>query len=220
MTRLDPTRRLFLAGLTGLGAFTSGCSKIWMGDKKDDPKTDPGKPTPAPSLTAGEKTFLYAIEVQRPGGPQLVKEDYSFRSGDGFRLRLKPGFNAYVYVLNRGNREKGFKLLFPSLLVRARNPIASGGEAVIPDDPQKWMRMDEVAGEENFILVASMSPLPDLEDPQRTSANEVDQTLTSIEREYRPQSSRRFEDGDWVKVLAADGGKDIAMVLRIPLRHT
>lgn len=219
MTRFNPDRRLFLAGLAGLGAFAAGCSKIRTVDRKDG-KDDPSKPTPAPLRTTEEKTFLYAIELQRPGAPQLVKEDHSFRSGDGFRVRLKPGFSAYVYVLNRGNRENRYKLLFPSSMVRARNPIASGAEAVIPDDPQKWMRMDQVAGEENFILVASMVPLPDMEDPQRLGVDQVDQTLAGIEREYRPQSSRRFEDGDWVKVLAADGGKDIALVLRIPLRHT
>jgi len=201
-----------------LGAFAAGCTRIFPG-KRDDEKADT-KPTPAPLQPAGEKTFSYAIELQRSGAPQLVKEDYGFHSGDGFRVRFKPGFSSYIYVLNRGNREKSYKLLFPSALVRARNPIASGNEAMIPDDPQKWMRMDEVAGEENFILVASMAPLPDLEDPQRLSVDQVDQALAGIERQYRPQSSRRFADQDWVKVLAADGGKDIALVLRIPLRHS
>ena len=222
LLEVAPVSFLLALVMMAVAAITAGCrdesrpptvgptKRLSEGASKTDAKTQI-KPV-------GEKELAYSIELQQSGSSQRVRESHPFRSHDGFRLLIRPGFPAYLYLLNRGARGSRFRLLFPSEAVTLRNPLPAGQQATVPNDP-KWMRMDQNPGEENFIIVASTIALPELNRSPYFDRDHLEGTLADIERRYRPQSSRRFEDGDWVKIFAADGGKDIALVLRIPLKH-
>lgn len=224
MSANEPSRRLLL--VLGVGGLATGCR-----NGSSPPTVGPTKPLsenasakkdiPVSAIKpTGEKEFAYTIELQQPGGSKRVRENYLFRSGDGFRVLFKPGFTTYIYLFNRGPRGGRFQRLFPSKFVKLSNPVRSGEDAAIPDDPKIWMRLDQHAGEENFIIVASTIALPELEGSPSIAPDRPEYALANTQRRYAPQSSRRFEDGDWVKIFAADGGKDVALILRVPLKHT
>ena len=72
-----------------------------------------------------------------------------------------------------------------------------------------------------MAMRVSTVALPDLDTGGNSiPRDQLEGILAGIERQYKPQSSRRFQDADWTKVFAADGGKDIAMVIRLPLKHS
>lgn len=215
-------RALLMIGSSVLAGCRNDSGAPTVGPTKPLPTTQPkaGVKDASTLKTVGEKEFAYAMELQEPNGSRRVREDHTFRSRDGFRIWFKAGFPAHVYLLNRGQRESRFRLLFPSPAVSLRNPLRSGEEVVIPNDPKTWMRMDRNSGEENFVIVAATIALVELEKSRGMGRDEVEGILADIQRRYGTQTSRRFEDGDWVKIFAADGGKEMALVLRIPLKHT
>src|SRR3981081_2819739 len=84
----------------------AGCKLIGSKSDKED------KDAKAQPVDRSEELQIaYAIEVEADSKPKRVKEDETFRSGDGFRFIFKPDFKAYVYVLNRGPHEKAYEIL-------------------------------------------------------------------------------------------------------------
>jgi hypothetical protein len=191
----------------------AGCKLISKTEKADkDAKAQPVD-------RSEELQIAYAIEVETDGKPKRVREDETFRSGDGFRFIFKPDFKAYVYVLNRGPHEKAYQILFPNSKISIDNPIEPKKEVAIPGG-ETWLRMDNRKGDEDLVLIASNVQLPDFNTTEKTIDRDTfDERIAHVERRYRPKSSRRFGDGDWVKVFAAGAKQDVAMVLRVPLRH-
>jgi hypothetical protein len=177
-------------------------------------------PPPAKIAAANEKQVAYAIELKGDGAPMRVREDHDFHSGDRFRFVIKPGFSAYVYMLNRGTGESKYSILFPLSREVSQNPIRPDAEQPVPGDSASWMKMNSSPGEEDFVLIVSMVPLPAFTDKSTLSVDDCERALASVDRQYHPASSRRFEDGDWVKLFGADPGHDLAMILRIPLKHS
>jgi hypothetical protein len=202
-------RRYLLGGLLGVLGYT-GCRQDREGESAAPQVVD----------KSGEAEIAYAIEFQRGGEALHVNEDWQFHSGDRFRLLFRPAFGAYIYVVNRGPRQDAYQVLYPSEKISAQNPIPSGKEVKLPDSDTTWLHMDNEQGDENLILVASTVPLPEFDGlPPSVARDEFESRLASVERKHRPSSSRRFEDKDWVKLFAARGKEDLAIVLRLPLLH-
>jgi len=173
----------------------------------------------APGLhSANERAISYMIERQDGDKAKPVPEDFQFQSGDRFRLRFRPGFPAYIYIANRGADQSSYSILFPQSSNGDHNPLKTGAEVTLPGH-QDWLRFDSTPGNENFVVVASTVPLSALDEAGTKIPRDTFEThLTEIEREYRPQSSRRFQDGDWMKFFAAREG-DLALVVRLGLQH-
>lgn len=168
------------------------------------------KSAPAPVDTSAEREVAYAIEIDQSRGPVRVGEDWRFHSGDRCRILFRPGFDAYVYVVNRGPRQMAYQMLFPSDRIAARNPIPAGSEVRVPGAETAWLHMDEDAGDENLILIASTAPFAEFDGMAgEVGREDFEAKLAKVERKRRPASSRRFEDKDWVKLFAARGKEEI-----------
>ena len=201
----------FGALLTGLLLCAAGC-------RKDDAPSSASAAAHAPVLDLSkERDIAYMIERDDHGKPVATPEDFRFKSGDRFRLRFRPGFAAYIYVVDRGNHEGTYHVLFPTSADRGRNPLAKGTAAVVPGEAE-WLKMDQTAGDEYLQLIASTVELPELATGTEIGRDQFDAQMAEIERRYQPTSSRRFRDGDWTKFFAARDG-DLALVVRMALRH-
>jgi hypothetical protein len=201
----------------------SGCKSkpTQVGDTRKGTAPPAGStPPPAKLGATNEKQVTYAIELKGDGVPMRVREDHDFRSGDRFRFIIKPGFSAYVYMLNRGTGESKYTILFPLSKEVSQNPIRPDTEQPVPGDSASWMKMNSSPGEEDFVLIVSMVPLPEFTEKATLSVDDCERALAMVDRQYHPASSRRFEDGDSVRLFAADPGHDLAMILRIPLKHS
>jgi hypothetical protein len=218
-------RRWFLWEIIGTTALTTACSRKDRGpvtvSRKSTDDSAAGKGLHSPTLATGQKEFAYAIEIEKGGGTQRVRENFPFHSGSRFRLLLKPDFPGYLYLFNSGFTEQGYKLLFPSSRMHMSNPIPGGVQAQIPDSPTAWMKFDNKPGEEHFVIVFSTIALRELETGSTSVPRDrLNSLLANIERQDAPESSRKQEDGKWVKILAAQsGGRDVAMIVRLPLKH-
>lgn len=204
---------VFLAA-AALALSTGGCGRDQVAEKTTVP--------PAPERPA-ESAIAYAIQIQGSNeaatDPAFVGEDRKFASGDRLRFVFRPEFDAHLYLVNRGPRQSVYQVLFPSERIALHNPIPSGQKLSIPD-ASGWLRLDAEPGDENLILVASTAAIPEFDGLGPTvDRDDYESRLAQVERRSRPRSSRRFEDGDWVKLFAARGKENLAIVLRIPLLH-
>lgn len=220
MTIASSGRGIFCVLVLCLSLFWAGCSGTSSHPAVVDGKPGQTTPPPAKITPTGEKQFAYTIEVMGDNSTQRVREDYAFHGGDRFRFLIKPGFSAYVYMLDRGTGESKYTVLFPLSNELTENPIKPDVEQPVPGDATSWMAMNEKPGEEDFILIVSTVPLLDFTNKSSMSNDDCERAIATVERMYHPPSSRRFEDGDLVKFFAADPGHDIAMVLRLPLKHS
>ena len=71
-----------------------------------------------------------------------------------------------------------------------------------------------------MVLVVATAPLAELDvwdDDLEAAAFE--QQLGALEQAYRPLGFRRDRVGERVELVAEQGDDEVAMVVRIPLRH-
>jgi hypothetical protein len=211
-------RRQFLTAVAQLVAVAgAGCSRA--NSKAAGKSAGEGSAVPPPERTS-EKQLDYCLELQQqPSEPLRIKETRTFRDGERFRFRFRPGFDAYIYMLNRGPGENTWSVLFPNAKIEVKNPIHPGHAVTVPGETE-WLRCDDRRGNEHLVLIAATSPLEEFAIASgRISKNDFEDRLASVERLYRPASSRRFEDDGWVKLFAAGPGTDLAIVLNLPLLH-
>lgn len=174
-------------------------------------------PAPAPGMEVLE--FSYGLELEDRDGPRPVTEDFPFRSGDRFRFTLEAKFPAYAYLFNRGAGEGSYTRLFPPDPSGGNPRRLPAGEVMAPPG-DAWYRMDTEAGVEQMVLVVATAPLAELDvwdDDLEAAAFE--QQLGALEQAYRPLGFRRDRVGERVELVAEQGDDEVAMVVRIPLRH-
>jgi hypothetical protein len=190
-----------------------GCSRVKESDKRDS--------SPAPrerSDAAAELQLDYRILLDDNGEAKRVTEKYHFHGGDRFRIELRPAFSADVYMVNRGPRQANYSFLFPTRKISLENPLPEKQAVTLPGGSE-WYVLDNRPGIENVVLIASTMPLVEFNTPEQTiPRDECEDRIALLERDYRPASSRRFEDRDWTKLFAAKGERT-AILLRLPLDH-
>ena len=167
--------------------------------------------------TRGVVTFRYGLEVEDHDGPQLVDEDFEFRSGDRFRFVVGTESVLYAYLFNRGSGEGSYTQLYPE--TERADALPTDREVTVPQDG--WYRMDAVAGLERMVLVVATEPVDELEflDERALRADAFDERLGDLERTYRPERFRRRRVDGRVE-LVAEGLEDIMLVaVRVPLEH-
>lgn len=204
---------MLLAGLAPMGI---ACRRK-ASDSESGAK--PGKDDKVPPLLppkADEIDFSYAIELLN--GAKRVPANHPFKSGDTFRVVVRPAFGAHLYLFNRTSGEEIVYRLFPQAAIGVHNPLAENKEAAIPE--QKPFRFDQKAGTENFVIVVASLPLPDLDSISgEIGRQKFEQLIAGIQQQLRPQSMRQFQDGDWTKVIASPS-KQIAVIIQLPLKHS
>jgi serine/threonine protein kinase len=85
---------------------------------------------------------------------------------DAIGLRLRSDRDLYVYVLNEDDAGRT-RLLFPLPWLQLRNPLPAMLEHRLPgvvDGEERAWAMSERAAQERLVVVASASPLPELEE--------------------------------------------------------
>jgi len=210
-------RRQFLTALAATGLFNSACSKMTSNRAGNG---GPGEPVVPAAEKSDEKQIDYCIEVENAGNPTKVPETREFHSGERFRFRFRPGFESHIYLLNRGAGETSWTVLFPNARIDIKNPIQAGKTVTIPDEQTAWMRIDERKGNEHLVLIAATGPLQEFAvESNAVSRDDFEDRIATIERQYRPTSSRRFEDDGWVKLYAAGPSDKLAIVVNLPLLH-
>jgi hypothetical protein len=168
---------------------------------------------------AGEPELQVAYSLILDGNPtKRISEKYQFRSGDRFRVEIRPASRAFVYLLNRGTRQNECWLLYPNRNVEPGKALSAGQTITLPGG-QDWYTLDQNAGAENLVLIASAESLvefaaSDTPIPQE----ECERKIAALERERRPQSFKRVEDHDWVRLVGSGNDKAV-MVTRLPVAH-
>lgn len=164
-----------------------------------------------------EVKVSYALEVEDGGQAKRVGEDFRFRSGDRFRVLLRSRPATHVYLFHRGTGEEDHTVLFPSRGSSVINPIKEGTDVPVPD--RGWMEMDSEPGDESLLLVASTVPVSSLDFRDSTvPREELEGAVARVERQFQAEATARSKDGDW-SVFTATGGKELAAVVRLTLRH-
>ncbi len=118
------------------------------------------KPTPA-RKRRGRIGAMVKTELQRDGKAHMVPPSSTFRSGDRLRLHIRINRSGYLTVLNQGTRGD-LQLLYPKTVKDARTPITPTKDFTIPTTSGRWLKFDEVTGNERLIVMLSAQPIPDV----------------------------------------------------------
>jgi len=117
---------------------------------------------------ATERSLAYSLTVQkmRDGKPFQDQFESSgqeiFENGWKFRINLSSPQDGYLYLLNEGPASGDattYNVLFPEATTNGGSPRVTANQKL----QTAWMRFDDHQGTENFWLVWSASPVPELE---------------------------------------------------------
>lgn len=115
-----------------------------------------------------ERSLAYSLTVQkmRDGKPYQDQFESSgqeiFENGWKFRINLSSPQDGYLYLLNEGPSSGDattYNVLFPEATTNGGSPRVTANQKL----QTAWMRFDDHQGTENFWLVWSASPVPELE---------------------------------------------------------
>ena len=110
--------------------------------------------------------YFLTVQRMRDGQPYQTPfrshGEETFGSGDNFRLTVVTTVDAFVYVFREESpkeNETSFKLIFP------RQAMNNGSASLGADQSvdSEWMTFEGPAGVENFWIVWSTTPVPELE---------------------------------------------------------
>lgn len=90
-----------------------------------------------------------------------MKSESVLFSGDKFKLMFKPSKQCYVYIIFNGSGGE-ILLLHPEGLGSDHLP-SEGNRAVFIPSKRDWFTLDQKTGTETLYLLASLTPLADLE---------------------------------------------------------
>jgi len=220
------TRRQTCSSMAGM-LLLAGCDKIRSlipdRDKELIPVPDkgviPATEPPKAAVYVPELQLDYAVLLNEGSTPKRITDKYHFKSGDKFRFEFRSAFAAYVYLLDRGARDKEYSFLYPNKRISQGNPLTINQVVTLPGG-QEWYTLDNQPGIENMVLLAAAKPLPDFENSDRPiPRDEFEEKVAILERDHRPASSRRFEDRDWVRLFATQEDSPV-IILRLPIDHT
>lgn len=163
---------------------------------------------------------LVVDDERAEGGARAVASDHRFRSGDKFRLALRPGFEAHAYLYHRATGDRSYTRLFPQSRITVRNPLPADEETRLPDGDGRW-NLDTKVGIEHLVLVVSGEPwdVEAVDSRGRISLDALDRQLAELEMTRRPGSYSAAKEDSWTKLFFDGEEPDAAIVARIPMRH-
>ena len=152
-----------MAVLLAAGMLLSGCRQppkdIGAAETSWKPKF-----LPPDAVAVGELPPLalrYEFISPTPLGNLRIADGGTVRSGGKFKIRIQPNSDCYLYVLLYDSLGKT-EILFPNAETRMSNAARGGVTYSIPES-DNWYWFDNNPGRETFYLVASYTPLTDLD---------------------------------------------------------
>ena len=137
-----------------------------------------------PLAEAEQLRFQWALGTISDGGsiPVAVSQDTSLQSGDRLKAMVRPLSAGYIYLIHQDPSG-----VFASLIT-ARNDSA----AHFAPSEDAWFELDAVTGEERFYILASETPLSDLEalleahtaNPSAESASQVAANIRALRKQH------------------------------------
>jgi hypothetical protein len=163
-------------------------------------------PGPKPAVEVADARITVGVET----APGRVLPDYStFAADTPFRLRLRATTELHLYPFRRTGA--GYEVLAaPLLLAPYKDATLPAGEA--------WLRFGSGEGHEQFVLVAAPIALPSMAALRGAlPAERLEKLWGEVERVYRPNGIRRYDEAGQVATLFFGPARQIALVLRLPL---
>ncbi len=173
----------------------------------------------APAAT-GRIDVVYSLLLQNGKDTVATGMLDGLDSGAGFRVRLRPAQECYVYlVAQRGSDD--FRLLLPDRRTqRGKNRLARSKDFTWPQEG--WLRLDEKSGVERLYLILADRQIPELE--ARFALREVsfpESVIVEIRDRYQGITTYRRKVTDQrVKVrFKSRGGEAALLIEEIAIRH-
>ncbi len=192
---------------------------------------------PAAAGATGELPPLalrYELVSPARGGEVCLGDGATVRSGQKFKIRVQPNSDCCLYVLLYDSRGAA-SVLFPHRKIGLSNRARGGVSYEIPE-AAKWYWFDQSPGTETFYLVASYTPLKNLQgilarmreagggkmELAAAARNEIDTVVmrgtgAAGAADYRPRGYRIARRGvggivdlSWGPVEPAMGGRSTA----------
>ncbi len=141
-------------------------------------------------------------------------------SGDGFRVRMRPAQECYLYLIAQRGRDD-FRLMLPDRRTgRGKNRLARGKDFTWPQEG--WLRLDEKSGVERLYLILADRQIPELE--ARFALHKVsfpESVIVDIRDRYQgiTTTKRKVKD-ERVKVrFKSRNGEAALLIEEIAIRH-
>ncbi len=178
-----------------------------------------GGTLPATADTA-KIEVAYSLLLQNSKHPIAASLLDGLESGDGFRVRMRPAQECYLYlVAQRGPDD--FRLLLPDRrTLRGNNRLARGKDFTWPQEG--WLRLDQNQGVERLYLILADRQIPELEARytlRRTTFPES--VIVDIRDRYQGMTTyRRKVKNERVKVrFKSRDGEAALLIEEIAIRH-
>jgi tRNA A-37 threonylcarbamoyl transferase component Bud32 len=153
-----------------------------------------------PTVESGPKrSITYWLTVQKMRGGKEYQQPFkshgqeTFESDDKFRLNISSGAPGYLYVFNEGPaaaHDTSFRMMYP-------NQLTNNGSATVGANQtfeSEWMTFRGPAGDENFWIVWSVSPVSQFESVKTVAFRHPrgglsDENLVSVKEFLRMKQS-------------------------------
>ncbi len=151
---------VLMAGAIGANIFGVPAIPVFV------PAPDGAGPVPPPNYFVDATFYKKVGDADVP----LLPGD-RVKLGDWVGLHLKASRSLHVYVLNEDEAGNCFKL-FPIPWSRLRNPLPANqdhflpGQERTPQGRQFYWELNIAGGREHFLVLASLEPIPELEDSE------------------------------------------------------
>lgn len=121
------------------------------------------RPIPPPT-----RSFTYWLTVQRMHDGKEYQDPFqsngeeTFNKGDKFRLNVSSSTSGYFYIFNEGppdTSDSSFVMIYPSTGTNGGSSAVGSNQSI----QSNWITFRGPAGDENFWIVWSVSPISELE---------------------------------------------------------
>lgn len=222
------SKRGLLIAVAGLFIVAAAVLGIWYLVSSRPAATEEGtKSTPAPA----ERNLSYWLTVQKMRGGRPYQDEFEssgqeiFENDWKFRLQMSSPQAGNLYLLNEGPAAEDkvtYNVLFPAPSANSGSPFVAANQKI----QTGWMVFDKHQGTENFWMIWSANPVPELEAVKGvvnpTDKGEIkDAGQAQAVRDFLKQHSepRPDTEKDKNKKQTNVKAKGDVMVHRIELEH-
>jgi serine/threonine-protein kinase len=129
--------------------------------------TPPATPPPAPAAPIVPMSVQLGVVKEAKGKMTLLNEGDPLHPADNFAVFVKPAGMSYIYIWQTDSSGEVFRV-FPNADFNIQgNPVPAGRSVWLPSvkNQKQWFHLDQNPGEEEIVIVASVNPLQELEEP-------------------------------------------------------
>jgi outer membrane protein OmpA-like peptidoglycan-associated protein len=123
-------------------------------------KVPAGRPKAAEAASA--LSVKVVVSYEKGGERRVLVADAVLTPEDNYRITFTPTQNSYVYVYQIDSQGKA-AIVFPNAEYgSATNPVTAKRAYTVPPEG-RWLKLDKQPGEEEILVLASTTELPDAE---------------------------------------------------------